>query len=56
MKTEKTEELYEHYVTGEVDTKEGWISSCDVEELELRGLTAEEAFAEDDEVTLFEKN
>ena len=40
--------------TGSTDTREGWISSYDLEELDDRGLTAEQAFAEDEGVTLFE--
>lgn len=45
--------LYMHKETGSTDTAEGWISSYDAEELEARGLTAAEAFAEDVDVTLF---
>lgn len=46
--------MYMHKETGSVDTREGWIASYDAEELEARGLTAEEAFAEDEGTTLFE--
>lgn len=45
--------LYIHSDTGAINTKEGWIESYDPEELEDRGLTADQAFAEDDEVTLW---
>lgn len=43
---------YMHIHTGSVDTKEGWMESYDAEELAARGLTAEEAFIEDEGVTL----
>ena len=46
--------LYMHKETGSTDTAEGWICSYHAEELEARGLTAAEAFAEDVDVTLFE--
>lgn len=41
-----------HIETGNKDTREGWISSYDIEELEERGLTAAQAFAEDEGKTL----
>lgn len=44
--------LYTHIVTGEQDTKEGWIASYAKEELEKRNMTAEEAFFNDDGNTL----
>jgi hypothetical protein len=37
-----------------VDTRDGWIASYPAEELAERGLTAEEAFALDEGITLFE--
>lgn len=43
---------YVHIMTGVINTRAGWESSYDPEELELRGLTAAEAFAEDLYVTL----
>ena len=43
-----------HKETGSVDDRDGWITSYSAEELEERGLTAEEAFDEDEGVTLFE--
>ena len=46
--------MYMHKETGSIDSKEGWISSYSQEELEARGLTAEEAFADDEGVTLIE--
>lgn len=47
--------IYMHVHTGSVDTREGWIaSSYDPSELDMRGLTASEAFAEDEGVTLIE--
>jgi hypothetical protein len=46
------EKQYMHKVTGAIDTKDGWIASYDAEELASRGLTAEEAFSEDEGVTL----
>ena len=46
--------LYCHSETDQKDTKDGWLSSYSEEELEYRGLTAEEAFYEDLNVTLFE--
>ena len=45
---------YMHVHTGSIDTKEGWLSSYDAEELEARGLNAEEAFEEDEGETLVE--
>ena len=46
---------YMHKETGNVDTKEGWISSYDQDELDDRGgLTAKEAFQKDEGVTLYE--
>jgi len=41
------EPRYLHFMTGSVDTREGWISSYLAEELENHDLTAEEAFAKD---------
>ena len=46
---------YTHKETGTTDTREGWLCSYDAEELEVRGLTAEEAFDADEGVTLFEE-
>ena len=43
-----------HINTGTVDTAQGWMDSYMEEELEQRGLTAGEAFIEDEGVTLFE--
>lgn len=50
------EKRYIHIHTGAVDTKEGWVLSYDQEELDARGLglTAEQAFEEDDGITLME--
>lgn len=48
------EKRYTHKETGSVDTREGWIASYDPQELEERGLTAEQAFDEDDGVSLIE--
>ncbi len=45
---------YMHKETGSIDTKEGWIASYDRDELEERNLTAEEAFEEDEDRTIFE--
>jgi hypothetical protein len=45
---------YIHIHTGAIDTREGWVASYDSEELEARGLTAEQAFDEDEGVTLVE--
>ena len=45
---------YEHRETGMVATREDWIASYDPEELEARGLTAEQAFGEDEGRTLYE--
>ncbi len=45
---------YMHVHTGSVDTKDGWILSYDAQELIDRGITAEQAFDEDDGVTLIE--
>jgi hypothetical protein len=45
---------YTHIETGSTDTREGWIDSYGDSELEDRGLTAEEAFGEDEGVTLIE--
>lgn len=50
------EKMFMHKETGSVDTKECWISSYMEEELEQRGLSAEEAFLEDEGVTLIEEN
>jgi len=47
---------YMHVETGSVDTREGWIASYDKEELEQRGLTAEQAFAADEGKTLVESD
>jgi hypothetical protein len=43
---------YMHKETGAVDDRDGWIASYTTEELDRRGLTAEEAFTEDEGVTL----
>jgi len=43
---------YLHIITGSIDTKEGWIASYPAEELEVRGLTAYQAFEEDEGNTL----
>ena len=48
------ETLYEHAHTGSVATQEDWELSYAPEELEERGLTDSEAFAEDEGVTLLE--
>jgi len=45
-------ETYEHAHTGSVATQEDWELSYAPEELEARGLTASEAFAEDEGETL----
>lgn len=45
--TEIKEPRYLHFMTGSVDTREGWISSYPAEELENHNLTAEEAFDKD---------
>lgn len=45
---------YVHVGTGSISTKEDWVASYDKEELEHRGMTAEEAFSEDEGVTLIE--
>lgn len=37
-----------HEATGWVASREEWVASYDADELEERGLTAEEAFAEDE--------
>jgi len=50
----KKEKRYMHLSTGAIDTKEGWIDSYLPEELEERGLTAEQAFFEDDGGSLIE--
>ena len=43
-----------HIHTGAIDTREGWVASYDAEELAERGITAEQAFDEDEGVTLIE--
>jgi hypothetical protein len=43
---------YMHKETGTMDDREGWIASYTTEELDRRGLTAEEAFTEDEGKTL----
>jgi hypothetical protein len=48
------DQQYAHIKTGCQDTRDGWISSYTDEELEERGLTAEQAFDEDDGVTLYQ--
>lgn len=45
---------YTHTATGSQDTKDGWIASYSQEEIEERGMTAEECFEEDDGVTIIE--
>jgi len=47
---------YMHKMTGSVDTREGWAASYNKEELSGRGLTAQEAFDEDEGETFFEVN
>jgi hypothetical protein len=49
-----TQKLFTHVHTGAIDTQEGWVASYDSEELEQRGLTAEQAFDEDESTTLLE--
>lgn len=49
------EKIYTHKETGAQDTKDGWVASYDTEELEARGLTAEQAFDADLDITLFEE-
>jgi hypothetical protein len=44
---------YMHKETGSIDTRDGWISSYDPEELGERGMTAEQCFDADEDVTLF---
>ena len=44
---------YMHKETGSINTKENWVASYDPEELEERGLSAEEAFKADEGKTLF---
>lgn len=51
---ETGKKLYSHIETAAIDTKEGWTDSYNSEELETRNLTAEEAFDEDEGVTLLE--
>ena len=51
---ETLEPRYMHKETGATDTREGWEASYDPEELEARGLTAAEAFDEDEGETLLE--
>ena len=51
MMTKKMK-TYMHKETGAVDTKGGWIASYPQEELAERGLTAVEAFAEDEVISL----
>jgi hypothetical protein len=46
--------MYMHKETGNIDTREGWELSYDTQEIELRKLTAKQAFDEDVDVTLFE--
>ncbi len=45
---------YTHKETGATDTREGWLSSYDPQELAARGLNAEQAFKEDEGHTLIE--
>lgn len=47
---------YVHIYTGSIDTQEGWISSYSVDELDEREITAEQAFLEDEGVTLIEQH
>jgi len=54
LKNSDGEQLYTHEKTGAIDTKEGWICSYTLEELEERGLSAKQAFQEDLGETLFE--
>ena len=53
-KTQKEEKKYMHIVTGEVDTRDGWMSSYDDEELSLRDISAMDAFESDLGQTLLE--
>ncbi len=46
-------EKYMHVITGAVSTKEVWVWSYLAEELNERGITAEEAFSEDLYDTLY---
>lgn len=46
---------YIHIHTGSIDTRDGWIASYATEELDERGITAEQAFDEDEGVTLIEQ-
>lgn len=48
-----TKQFYTHKETGSVASMEDWIEGYDQQELAARGLTAEEAFEEDDGTTLF---
>ena len=50
-----TRPTYMHIHTGSVDIGEGWIQSYDPSELEMRGLTASEAFDEDHNEYLLNK-
>ncbi len=43
----KFELVYLNQNTGNIDTKDNWLYAYSAEELEERGLTAEEAFEED---------
>ena len=45
--------FYIHKETGAFDSQSGWIESYTAEELAGRGLTAEQAFEEDEGETLF---
>lgn len=47
---------YMHKETGTIQTREDWICSYDSEELEARGISAEQAFKEDQGRTLLEVN
>ena len=55
MKKALTKETFMHIVTGAIDSREGWIASYDTDELTARGLTASEAFDEDDGTTLIQQ-
>ena len=46
---------YIHKHTGEIATEQEWKDSYDVEELEIRGLTIEEAWNQDLYETFFEE-
>lgn len=53
MENKKRTVMYIHVETGEIDTRDGWEWSYEQEELSNRRLTAEEAFDEDLNISLF---